>query len=392
MAYNNAATGGGGGAGLGTSLPGGSLYQPGMTYQQLQAAFNADPTYQQLRSKFLQTQAPGDWLALNRYAGQRGLYDLSAAGPRDSGGAFRSGASRYGIGGDGTITESHDSAWNPATAGTLLNIGLGAATGAGALGAFGGGGAAGGGAGAGAGGAGLAGVEGGGYGLGSGAVAGLGSGAMGSTAVGGTAAGLGGAAGAGEAFDAAGNFIGPSTVTGNAVGGAGITGGSVARSLLNNANDVANVLGSVYGGRAAGREAAAYDNQRQALADASIYNTRMGAALTGPRRSASDAAFGDTLANVQPFSWTGSTQKVGNIPVPQSTGGLGPQNFGPATRKAGQDLATLGASRVNSPSFALPNPPVLPPLPQAGGVDSFLGSASTIAGLLGLANNIYRDR
>ncbi len=88
-----------------------------------------------------------------------------------------------------------------------------------------------------AGGAGLAGVEGGAAGLSSGALAGLGSGAMGATAVPGlaggvasTAAGLGGAA-ANDAFDAAGTFVGDSTVL-NATGGGGIgaTLGNIAKS------------------------------------------------------------------------------------------------------------------------------------------------------------------
>lgn len=158
--------------------------------------------------------------------------------------------------------------------------------------------------------------------------------------------------------------------------------------ILSSAGSIADVLAKIEAGRATGRQAQGDAQQRQALAEANIYRTQADVALKGPLQSAKAAAQGDQMANIQPFSWTGGTSMSGNLPIPQSTGGLSPANFGPATRKAGADLATLSANRVSSPDFNIPKPPVLPPLPESNGLDSILSTASglgSLAGALGKA-------
>lgn len=152
--------------------------------------------------------------------------------------------------------------------------------------------------------------------------------------------------------------------------------------ILDQAGDVGSILAAIEAARAKGRVDQAGVQQNQARAAGDIYRTNAAVALGGPTASAKSAALGDQMANVQPFQWTGGTSQVGNIPVPQSTGGLTPANFGPSTRKAGADLATLSASRVASPSFNIPKPPTLAPLPESSGLDSVLGTASTIGSLL----------
>lgn len=152
--------------------------------------------------------------------------------------------------------------------------------------------------------------------------------------------------------------------------------------ILDTAGSIGDVLAAMEAARAKGRVDQGDMQQRQANAAANIYRTQSDVALKGPLQSAKAAATGDQMANIQPFSWTGDTKQVGNLPVPQSTGGLTPANFGPATRKAGSDLATLSANRVSSPSFNIPKPPVLAPLPESNGLDSILGGASSIGTLL----------
>lgn len=155
-------------------------------------------------------------------------------------------------------------------------------------------------------------------------------------------------------------------------------------SVLAAAQKAAALLSGLSAGRADARNAAGVANQNQARAAADIFNTRMNAALKGPRMSAEDAVRGDTMANLQPFEFTGDTKMVGNIPVPQSRGGMNPSVLGPNSRAAGASLSQLGASRVNSHSFDLPDAPVLPDLPQAGTGDSVLNNAALIASLVSI--------
>ena len=153
--------------------------------------------------------------------------------------------------------------------------------------------------------------------------------------------------------------------------------------ILDLAGSLGQILAKMAADRAAGRVTEAGVNQNQGRAEADIFRTRMASAIGGPAAEAKNTALGDTLANVKPFEWTGGTTMSGKIPIPQSTGGLTPANYGPATRSAGATLATQSAGRVNDPAFALPKPPVLAGLPQSGALDSILGGAGSIGSLLG---------
>lgn len=156
-------------------------------------------------------------------------------------------------------------------------------------------------------------------------------------------------------------------------------------NLLGSAGDISRVLAEIARQRATGRVTEAGVNQNQARAAADVYRSTLDAALKGPAMSAQQTALGDTLANVQPFSWTGETKQVGNIPVPQGTGGLTPANYGPATRQAGADLAKVAGARVTSPTFNLPTPPKIDAVPQSSALDSLLSGAGGIGSLLGAA-------
>src|SRR6476619_1240207 len=98
--------------------------------------------------------------------------------------------------------------------------------------------------------------------------------------------------------------------------------------ILDNVGDISSLLAAYEANKAKGNLAQAGAQQNQANAAANIYRTQSAVALNGPTQSAKSAALGDQMANVQPFSWNGGTQMSGNIPIPTSTGGLTPANFG----------------------------------------------------------------
>lgn len=101
---------------------------------------------------------------------------------------------------------------------------------------------------AGAGLAGLAGIEGGAAGLGEGALAALGTGAMGAVPVGAAAAGAGAAA-AGGAFDAAGNFIGDTTISSIAPAGGALTTADRLASLAGKVGGITNGISTAITGQ-----------------------------------------------------------------------------------------------------------------------------------------------
>jgi hypothetical protein len=169
--------------------------------------------------------------------------------------------------------------------------------------------------------------------------------------------------------------------------GAGASGLGSLAGIAGLASKIATLLGGTAAGLDQGRIESTLLNQQQARAQADIFNTRMRAALAGPRLSAEDVARGDVMANEQPFQFDGGTRMSGNIPIPTHTGGPGPQNFGPNTRAAGQALSNQGLSRITSPAFDLPTPPVLPPIEQAGLGTNILRGASAGSGLLGFILN-----
>lgn len=250
---------------------------------------------------------------------------------------------------------------------TLIVAGIAGATLAtmGAAGAFAGAAGAGAAGGAGAGAAGAGGV--------------LGSTAIGTGALGGIAGGTG-LAGAGTAA----GLTGAGTLT---AGGGGLlsaagrlaSGGRGARGYLDTAGQVANVLGDLSAGRAAGRADEALLAQGQERAALDRHRAELdarAAALTRPGARATNSVRGDILANAQDV--------VLNLPstIPQTTisGGLRPSMFSANTRELGRDMSAqaLAGQRANDDLLA---PPPLIEAPQAGKLDSILNTAATVGTL-----------
>src|SRR5581483_3475643 len=96
-------------------------------------------------------------------------------------------------------------------------------------------------------------------------------------------------------------------------------------------------------GRAQGRLQQTGVNQNTDLLAQRRYQNELDAAklnLSAPGQRAATSVRGDILANAQPFRFTGGTQMVGHIPVPQSEGGLSPALFSSATRQLGGQLSS----------------------------------------------------
>lgn len=170
-----------------------------------------------------------------------------------------------------------------------------------------------------------------------------------------------------------------------ASGGHGIL-GSAANVLLgrgtgNTALDTAGRVGrgllGIEADRQAGRESEAQATQaqdRNAIAAANVN-------LTAGSRRGAQSVQGDVMANAQPFKWTGDNQMVGNIPVPQFSGGVSPALFSDNTRKLGGELS---ADALASQTADHGSPVNLTPLPQGSATDSILSTAGRIGGLLSM--------
>lgn len=253
----------------------------------------------------------------------------------------------------------------------------------------------------------LAGVEGGAYGLSAEALAALGGGAMSAVPVAATVGGatLGAAETAG-AWDAAGNFIGPSTYGSSAGGGGGIlsqagnilSNGQGIRGYLDTAGQIGDALGGLSRGRQQGRIDETNATQGQDRNALYRYNAQLGQAdmdlkrknytLDAPGKRASNSVRGDILANAQDVS----IGLPSTIPQTTISGGLRPSMFSANTRALGGEMSSQAlASQQAGDTFSdLPAPPELTPLPQAGKTDSILNSAAGIASLLSSLS--YRRR
>ena len=288
----------------------------------------------------------------------------------------------------------------------------------GGLGMIGGGIGAGVGAGTGAAeGGGLAGIEGGTAGLSSEALAGLGTGAMGAVPVGAGLAGTAGAglgtAGATGAFDAAGNFIGPTTVTGYGTAGAGGSGiipalskgaalaktGSSIWNSLSNAGADASALAT---GRADARQAEAAAQQRQDQLAIQRYQAGLQGAQTdlaqrrfgleAPGQRAGNAVRGDILANAQDVSFSGLPDRLASK-IPTISGGLRPSIFSPATRQLGGLMSSqaLSGQQAGDNFAPIGQPPELTPLPSGNAFDTALTTGGTLATLGGQLGPTFLD-
>lgn len=301
----------------------------------------------------------------------------------------------------------------------LIAAGVGAAalTGGAALGLFGGAGAAGAGAGAAGAGeaAGLGGVE-------AGAASGLGSLALpgAGTALGGAGAAAAGV-GADSAFDAAGNFIGDSSVTGEVGAGSGI--GS---RILGSAGDVSKALAAASAGRASGRAAEAGINQNQDRNAIGLYaaeNTANAAKnnfainsgslannyantdlaqrkfqLDAPGQRAGNAVRGDILSRAQDVTFSGLPA---GITPPTINGGLRPSMFSADTRALGANMTSQArAAQAKGDTFAPlpalptysegPAAPTLTSVPQSNALDTGLNVGSSALALAPTFANLLK--
>lgn len=177
------------------------------------------------------------------------------------------------------------------------------------------------------------------------------------------------------------------------VAGSGITPAlGAAGTYLDRAGQVSDALNGLNSGLQHGREAETNATQTQDRNAISRYGAETNAArlnLAAPQARGQTSVQGDILANAKPFSWTGQTKMVGNIPVPQSTGGLSPDVFSDNTRTLGKEMSAnaLTDNRRLGGDAIGPAPPLTPPA-QAGTGSRILSGASTALNIW----NAYRGR
>lgn len=241
----------------------------------------------------------------------------------------------------------------------------------------------------------LAGIEGAPFGLTAAGAAGLGT-ATAVPALAGGATGLG-AAGAGALAESAGPYAmgtGPGLVAGGGIS-PGVLG--TMGSYLDKAGTMSDALGGWNRGLQQGRENETLYNQRQDRNAIDHYTAETNAArlnLLAPQARGQTSVQGDILANAKPFSWTGSTRMVGNIPVPQSTGGLSPDLFSDNTRALGNEMSAnaLADNRRLPYGDAIGSPPSLTPVVKAGTGSNILSGASAALNLWNAVRGTARPR
>ncbi len=202
-----------------------------------------------------------------------------------------------------------------------------------------------------------------------------------------------------DAFDAAGNFIGPSTYNVPASGGfwanlaKGYSGYKTGQSIWDSVAGLGQDAGALALGRADAREREALAQQRQdqlaleryqaglAGTTADINQRRFG--LEAPGMRAGNAVRGDILANAQDVSFSGLPPRLQGM-IPNIQGGLRPSMFSPATRQLGGLLSSQALEgQQKGDTFApLPTLPSPTPLPSGNAFDTGLtlgGTAATLA-------------
>ena len=228
-------------------------------------------------------------------------------------------------------------------------------------------------------------------------------------AAGGTTGAAGAAGGATSAYGPLAEGYGLATTTAAApagiAGGSGMSildtigslvkPGSKVDNILNIAGKIGNVASNAAAGAASGRMDQAAIQQRQDALNLQRYQDQIAGAklnLDAPGQRAGNAVRGDILANAQPFQWTGSTHQVGNIPVPDATGGLSPALFSDSTRALGKLLPTqaLTQQQTNGGN-AIGAPPDLTSLPTPSGIDSLLSTAGTLGSFAGAGGSNATD-
>ena len=218
------------------------------------------------------------------------------------------------------------------------------------------------------------------------------------------AAGLGGAV-AGGAFDAAGNFIGPSTYGSTAGGSAAAGGGGIwgnlakgaaaaksGKSIWDSVAGLGQDAGALALGRADARQQEALAQQRQDQLALERYQAGLSGAQTdlnqrrfgleAPGMRAGNAVRGDVLANAQDVSFSGLPPRLQGM-IPTIQGGLRPSMFSPATRQLGGLLSSQALEgQQKGDTFApLPTLPAATPLPSGNALDTGLTLGGTAASL-----------
>jgi hypothetical protein len=273
------------------------------------------------------------------------------------------------------------------------------------------------------------------------------AGASASTAVPATAATT--AASDGSAFDAAGNFIGPTTVTSAPTAGPGIlntakqiaTVATPVSKILDTASQIGNALTANEAGRANGRIAQSNANAVYDRTATDRFNSEIAAnnakntyglnaatgennfdlsrgnlansnaatdlaqrnfALAAPGKRASNAVRGDILSRAQDVTVSGLAPGQQAV---QFNGGLRPSMFSPSTRALGANMSDQALSEQQAgdhfaPLPGLPNyvappaysdapaPPALSPMPTPGATDSILNTASTVGNFANLISKL----
>lgn len=248
-----------------------------------------------------------------------------------------------------------------------------------------------------------------GIGLGYGAFGGTGGGAgafdaagnfVGPTTYGGVAAETGVES---AAFDAAGNFIGPSTYGSSstiAPASSGIWGNlekgygayKSGKSIWDSVYGLGQDLGAAGYGRANARVAEARLQQEQdqlaleryraGLSGAGVDIAQRNFALQAPSQRASNAVRGDVLANAQDVSFSGLPPRLQGM-IPTISGGLRPSMFSPQTRQLGGLLSSqaLEGQQKGDIFAPLPTLPAATPLPSGNALDTGLTLGGTAASL-----------
>lgn len=207
--------------------------------------------------------------------------------------------------------------------------------------------------------------------------------------------GLGAALGAAVAIPAmTGGAAASGAGTASGAGGLGTAAGTAGAGAggagwLKTAGTIAGLggeaLSAIEQGRAQGRVAQTGINQSQDRLQQQRYQNELDAAklnLSAPGQRAKTSVQGDILANAQPFKFTGGTHMAGNIPVPDSTGGLNPGIFSANTRALGGQLSSNAlADNTSMGGKAIGAPPEISPTDNATGLDSILNTASIVGGL-----------
>lgn len=206
-------------------------------------------------------------------------------------------------------------------------------------------------------------------------IAGLGTGAMGTTAVpsvlGGTAGTAGTVAGtagaAGTAWDAAGNFVGDSTVN-------NLAGTTNYGKYIDAARDFAGMASDWEQGREQARDQAGLAAYRQNLANEARFRSMMESrklALDAPQKRADNSLRGDRLANTQDFHMS-----IPGIPEATTTGGFRPSMWSENTRQLGKQMSADALAGSGTDEL-VPEP--LERAPEPNVLDTALNMASITA-------------